>query len=197
MGGQYFGRREKQDCPLTVKYVLCEWVTLPAVSLLRQLRIAKEGMGDEGRDRNDSSPYKVYIKKPCASSATPTCPNSWNKTFLYYIIVYLSVAFLTLCPFFTTASAHCNQDPIYVFPDTVRYMNVGNGNEAVHFHLWEYLFLFFRYSGKFGFCQCDFSLGTLSGCNLVKNPRTRDLSCGRQAYQLINQAIPHPLERWH
>ncbi len=22
-GGQYFGRREKQDCPLTVKYVLC------------------------------------------------------------------------------------------------------------------------------------------------------------------------------
>ncbi len=23
MGGQYFGRREKQDCPLTVKYVLC------------------------------------------------------------------------------------------------------------------------------------------------------------------------------
>jgi hypothetical protein len=25
MGGQYFGRREKQDCPLTVKYVLCGW----------------------------------------------------------------------------------------------------------------------------------------------------------------------------
>jgi hypothetical protein len=23
MGGQYFGRLEKQDCPLTVKYVLC------------------------------------------------------------------------------------------------------------------------------------------------------------------------------
>jgi hypothetical protein len=23
MGGQYFGRREKKDCPLTVKYVLC------------------------------------------------------------------------------------------------------------------------------------------------------------------------------
>ncbi len=23
MGGQYFGRREKYDCPLTVKYVLC------------------------------------------------------------------------------------------------------------------------------------------------------------------------------
>jgi hypothetical protein len=23
MGGQYFGRREKQDCPLKVKYALC------------------------------------------------------------------------------------------------------------------------------------------------------------------------------
>jgi hypothetical protein len=28
-GGQYFGRREKQDCPLTVKYVLCDRNLVP------------------------------------------------------------------------------------------------------------------------------------------------------------------------
>ncbi len=33
IGGQYFGRQEKQDCPLTVKYVLCEINSFPRVLL--------------------------------------------------------------------------------------------------------------------------------------------------------------------
>ncbi len=63
-----------------------------------QLWVAKEGDGTGGEGQKRQLPLLSHIlKKPSASNATPTCPNSWNKTFLYYIIVYLSVAFLILC----------------------------------------------------------------------------------------------------
>ncbi len=47
MGGQYFGRRGKQDCPLTVKYVLCDLTYLVRLCC-REYKRKQRGQCHEG-----------------------------------------------------------------------------------------------------------------------------------------------------
>ncbi len=64
MGGQYFGRREKQDCPLTVKYVLC---------------------GSRHLDHTSLKTFQVVIK-------TPFAPVSYNAS-QFIKVTYISIKF--------------------------------------------------------------------------------------------------------
>ncbi len=75
MGGQYFGRREKYDCPLTVKYVLC---SLPS-QLERTLQLGWWGL------------HRVHLL---------VCPSKifrhGNKKTIFFVMVY-AVLFNNVC----------------------------------------------------------------------------------------------------